>query len=156
VIKLLQSEKELPFESLIKKYFASDDKSHWIAVVFFLYGESIDYSSFNLKEILEKLACWFNIFFFNWKEETHYFVDAMALRIMWDAFGYNIFRVLEEKKRQLIKACEDEKIHIEKYCEKIKYATLRSFKMEESNEKTIDEMTIEWTEKIGENSFLSM
>jgi hypothetical protein len=147
--------KELTEDVLIQDYFSkASDANQWTAAIFFLYEASLNYDKLKMQEIMKTFLVWFKEFFFNWTSETHYFVDAMALRIIWDVYGFNIFNVVDEKEKQLVRYDRESKKKIEEYAKNIKYSILRSFMMmKEDTEKTLEEETTAWLENIGKNWF---
>jgi hypothetical protein len=145
--------KILTEDDLIKDYFSNVSRENqWTAIVYFLYEASYDFDMYKSSKIFKMFLNFFEGLFFNWTNESSYIVDAMALRILWDFSGFNVFKVLEEKEKQFIISNLEDKSRIEQYALHMKYSLLKCFMMMEDNERNIEDEIIDWIEKIGGHS----
>jgi hypothetical protein len=140
---------------LIDTFFSNISRENqWTAAIFYLYDASYDLNAYKKSTIMDIVIAFFRESFFNWTNENSYIVDAMALRILWEFYGFNVLKIVEEKEKNTITLNRKFKSQIAQYALHIKYSFLKSFKMANYTEVNINEEITDWIEKIGERFFV--
>jgi len=141
---------KLSFEILLSNYFSQgSNDNQWTAVVFFLYESIPSYDNLDILQLATKFYTWFNCYFLDFHHPSNYFIDAMALRIIWDFFGVKVLSLLDRKEADLIEANEDHIEEISSYTKKVQYSFLRSFLMMANNTCVLEKEIEEWEAMIG-------
>lgn len=152
-LRILQSKKadESTINKIISNYFLNlADSSHWTFAVYYLYSGFSDLQE-NLQVLndtnLLVFINWFKQFFFDWNLEQFYFLDAMALRIIWEIFGVDIFGILDEFMKKELEIYKEELVVCQKisvYANKVKISFLRSFLFEITENDRIQQFIAEF------------
>jgi hypothetical protein len=132
------------------------DFIQWTTIVFLIYEGKQEYNYEEMKKLLEsKFKSWFYHFFFNFNENQLFFVDAMALRILWDVFGMDVFSFIEERETRIVNSLQEEIApNVKKYGMKLKACFLKTFMLKDVSLDNIEDKKIEWNQLTSKYKYI--